>query len=47
MLCFIVIFLNITVNHCKAIFELLISLAIKLSRILDYRGTFTKKKKRQ
>lgn len=38
----IVIFSNITVNYCKAISELLIAIAIKSSRILNYRGTFTK-----
>lgn len=42
MLCFIVIFSNINVNKCEIIFEFLIAIAIKRSRILNYRGTFTK-----
>jgi len=46
MLCFIMIFPNITVNYCEATSELLIAIAIKLSRILNYRGTFTKIDKR-
>lgn len=42
MLYFIVIFSDITVNYCEVVFELLIAIAIKLSRILNYRDTFTK-----
>lgn len=42
MLYFIVIFSDITVNYCEVVFELLIAIAIKLCRILNYRDTFTK-----
>lgn len=42
---FIVIFSNINVNNCEVIFEFLIAIAIKWSRILNYRGTFTKNDK--
>lgn len=45
MLCFIVIFSNISVNNGEIIFEFLIAIAIKCSRILNYRGTFTKNDK--
>lgn len=42
MLYFIVIFSDITVNYCEVVFELLIAIAIKFCRILNYRDTFTK-----
>lgn len=45
MLFFIAIFSNINVNNDEIIFEFLIAIAIKWSRILNYRGTFTKNDK--